>query len=114
MAEVRVEGDDVVVALSRWERLGALRGDVRVPLDAVRSLRRVDEARRALRGVRAPGTGWPGRIALGTWRRRGSKDFVAVYRREPGFVLELDGHEFGRIIVTGELPAELAGLAAPE
>ena len=88
------------------------RGDVRVPLSAVRSVRRVDEARREIRGLRAPGTRLPKVIALGTWRRQGSRDFVAVYRREPGFVLEVDGQEFARIIVTGELPAELADLAA--
>ena len=42
-----------------------------------------------LRGLRAPGTGIPGVIALGTWRSKGAKDFAAVYRGGPAVVVEL-------------------------
>jgi hypothetical protein len=37
MAELLVDGDELVVRLGRWEQLAALRREVRVPLSAVRS-----------------------------------------------------------------------------
>jgi hypothetical protein len=112
MAQVRIEGDDLVVALSGWEKLGALHSDVRVPRRCVRSARTVPDAMAEVRGLRAPGTGWPGAIGLGTWRHRGGKDFVAVYRHRPGIVIELDGAAFARLVITaddaGRLASELA------
>ena len=39
MAKLRVQGDELVVWLSPLEKLGALRGDVHLPLAAVRSAR---------------------------------------------------------------------------
>lgn len=91
----------MVLELSRNERLGAFHGDVRVPVSSVASVRPVESAVREARGLRAPGTAFPGRIALGTWRRRGSKDFVATHRRGPGVVIELEGQNFGRLVVSG-------------
>jgi hypothetical protein len=43
MAQLIVEGDDLVVRPSPLEKLGACRGDVRVPLRAVRDLRPIDD-----------------------------------------------------------------------
>ncbi|MEY2566356.1 MAG: hypothetical protein QOE35_885 [Actinomycetota bacterium] len=105
MAVMRIDGDDLVVELTGWEKAGALRGDVRVPRRSVREVRLVDDAMAAVKGLRAPGTGWPGVIALGTWRRRGAKDFVAAYRHRPGVVVELDGAPFARLIVSTDDPA---------
>ena len=96
MAELRIDGDDLVLELSGKERFGAFHGDVRVPVSSVTAVRPVDSAVREVRGLRAPGTAFPRRIALGTWRRRGSKDFVATHRRGPGVVIELEGQDFGR------------------
>lgn len=113
MAELLVEGDEVVVALGGWEKVGAFHGDVRVPRTAVRDVRKVDVAIGEVRGLRAPGTALPGVTALGTWRRRGGKDFVAVYRRRPGVVVELDGARYARLIVTTDDPdAVVAALTA--
>ena len=39
----------------------------------------VQQPFRELSGLRAPGTGLPGVIALGTWRGRGQKDFAALF-----------------------------------
>lgn len=100
MAALTIEGDELVVELSGLEKVGAFHGDVRVPRTAVRNVRAVDDAIGAVRGFRAPGTGFPRVIALGTWRRKGSKDFVAAYRRRPGVVVELEGAAYGRLIVS--------------
>src|SRR4051812_18308065 len=108
VAELLVDGSELVLRLRRWEALGALRGDVRVPLAAVRTVRVVPDAWKELRGVRAPGTGWPGVIALGTRRGRFGKDFSAVYGRRPGLVVELAGTDFQRIIVSTADPDVVA------
>ena len=70
-----------------------------MPLSAVRAASVVAEPWKALRGIRAPGTGWPGWIMLGTARGTFGKDFVAVYRRRPAILVELTGQEFQRLLV---------------
>ena len=108
MPSLAVEGGDLVLRLGRWERLGALRrDDLRVPVEKVNEARRVDNAYAAVRGLRIPGTGIPGRLLLGTWRARDLKQFVAVRGRGPGCVIELDGEPFDRWIVSEPLPEGL-------
>lgn len=100
MARGRVE-----VVLSQKERIAALRGDVSAALGEVADVRVSAHPFGELRGIRAPGTGVPGIIALGTWRHRGGKDFVAIYRGRPAVVVELrPGSEFERLIVAAEDP----------
>jgi hypothetical protein len=102
MATLVVDGDHLVVHLSLLEQVGALRGDVRVPLAAVHDVRVSDNPWSQLRGVRAPGTGWPGVIALGTRRGRGVKDFTAVYGKGEGVVVELKGGGFDRLVMSAD------------
>ncbi|MBL7494899.1 hypothetical protein I6A84_23845 [Frankia sp. CNm7] len=105
MAKLKVAGGRVEVVLSQKERLAALRGDVSADLGEVAEIRVSARPFGELRGIRAPGAGFPGVIALGTWRHRGGKDFVAVYRGRPAVVVELaPGGEFGRFVVGVEDP----------
>jgi hypothetical protein len=109
MARLDVTESELVLHLSFFERLGGfVRGDARIPLTAVRRARAVDDPWAELRGLRSPGTGWPRRIALGTWRFGGGKDFVAVYRRKPGVVVDLAGVDFARLVVTTPEPEAVA------
>jgi len=108
MATLVREGDDIVVRLNDLEKAGAMRGDVRVPAASVRGVRVTLTPFRELRGLRAPGTGFPGVIALGTWRWRGGKDFAAVYRGGPAVVVDLAGAEFARLLVSEHDAARVA------
>ena len=104
MASLVVEGDRLVLRLSTAERiLGLVANDPQAPLSAVRAVRVVRPAQSAVRGIRAPGTGLPGLLALGHWRGRGH-DFVAVYGRHAGVVVELEGQPFERWIVSLDDP----------
>jgi hypothetical protein len=109
VATVDLQGDDVVVRLTPIEKLGALHGDVSVPRTAVRAVEVEPQPFSKLRGLRAPGTGWPGRIALGTWRKRGGKkDFVAVYRGRPAVILTLDDDVgYDRLVISVDSPDEV-------
>lgn len=65
---------------------------------------------KVLRGIRAPGTGFPYVIMLGTMRHRRGKDFCVVYKRNPVFILEFEGEKFKRWVI----PANAANQEALE
>jgi hypothetical protein len=100
MAKLRVDGNDLVLELSGWEKVGSLHGDIRIPKSAVKNVKLVSDALAERTGFRAPGASFPGFVSLGTYRRRGEKDFVATYRHAPGVVLELEGAAYKRLVVT--------------
>jgi hypothetical protein len=100
VATVIVDGANVVVRMSDVEKFEAVHADVHVPLAAVRAVRVVDDAWPELRGIRAPGTGIPGVIAVGTRRGSFGKDFAVVHGREMAVVIELEGASYSRLIVT--------------
>jgi hypothetical protein len=100
------EGRDLVVRMNPLEVLGALHGPVRVPLASIADLDATDDVWSELRGLRVPGTGIPGLVALGTWRYRGSKDFVAVYGRS-GVVVTLSGSSWSRLLVSSRDPRQV-------
>jgi hypothetical protein len=103
MATLETDNGDVVVRLSRLEKLGAFRrSDPRAPLAKVTEIRAVENGWTEVRGMRAPGTGIPGVIMLGTTRRRGGKDFDAIYRRGLAVVIEFKDAAWGRFAITHE------------
>ena len=109
MARIFVDGPDLVVGLSLLEKLGAFRGNVRVPLSAVRSAEVDPDPWSSLRGTRAPGTGFPGVIALGMRRRIGGWDFAAVHGKGPAVRVDLDRPaHFGRLVVSVPDPQQTA------
>jgi hypothetical protein len=124
---VNVQDRQLVVELSSWERFAAMRGGVSIPLSAVQSAAVEFDPWSALRGIRAPGTGWPGQIAYGVWRwtataRRSAsgegRDFVAVRGRRPAVRIDLTpGLLFARLLVTVTDPdatvAAVLGSTAP-
>ena len=75
MARFDVAGDELILHLSFFERLGGfVRGDARIPLKNVWRARAVESPWEELRGIRSPGIDWPKRIAVGTWRFSGGKE----------------------------------------
>jgi hypothetical protein len=112
MATIAVDGNDLVVRLSALEKIGTLRGDIRLPLASVRVVRVSEIPWSELRGIRAPGTGVPGVISLCTRRGLGFRDFAAVYGRRPALVVEMTGASFDRLVVSCADAAEAAARAA--
>jgi hypothetical protein len=58
--------------------------------------------------MRAPGTGVPHVVAVGTRRGEFGKDFAAVHGTGPAVVVDLAGADYGRLVVTTD---DAAGVA---
>jgi hypothetical protein len=106
MAKVRVIDEELILELSFWERVGALHSSPRVSLNAVTKFEFIDNlwSNKVLRGVRAPGTGIPYKVLLGTMRGREFRDFTAIKGRGAGVEICLNEGPFERWIFTLRQP----------
>ena len=113
MAHFEVDGDQLILRLTTEEHLEGIHRDLTVPRASVVSARVAEDVWSELRGVRAPGTGIPGVIAVGTRRGSFGKDFAAVHGKGGGVVVELTGQAFERLVITAPDPeAEVARITA--
>jgi hypothetical protein len=101
MATLTIDGPELVVGLSWLEKIGAGRGNVRVPLRAVRSASAVPDPWAALGGIKLVGTGIRGVASYGTRRAGGGRVFAAVLGGRPAVRVDL-GEEspFTRLVVS--------------
>jgi hypothetical protein len=109
VADLVIDGSDLLVHLSTFEKAEAVHGNIALPLSAVVSVDAVESAWPHLRGMRAPGTGIPNVVAVGTRRGSFGKDFAAVHGTGAAVVVELDGADYQRIVVTHDDAVALAG-----
>jgi hypothetical protein len=108
MAELTVEGDELVVHLRPIEKAEAVHGEVRVPLSAVRQVEVLDDAIGAVHGFRV-GTGVPGVVAVGTFTSREAKIFAVVHHdTHRGVRVELEGAQYDELIIGCEDPEAAA------
>ena len=110
MPKYEITNGQLKVNLSWIERVASLRWGVSVPLSQVRGATVDRGAVPAQLGIRAPGTGFPGVIAAGTFYKRLDKQFVYWGVGESVVVVELDGHKFRRLILGTSNPVELEKL----
>jgi hypothetical protein len=112
MAKIAREGNEIVLKLSRGERILAVHPDVRVPLAAVKSVDIVDEPIRRIQGLKPRnfkrfGGYWPGRFAYGSFFDGAVHQvlFAAVNGRKPrGLEIALEGAKYTRLIVSLDDP----------
>ena len=106
MAKLIRVGDDLILELSFWEKLGALHGSPQVSVDSIEKVEFIDQlwGSSTLRGIRAPGTALPYVVLLGTLRGRRYRDFVAMVGRGEGAILTLKSGPFARWIFTLKEP----------
>lgn len=86
--------------LTTLENLGAFAKSQEVALSDISSVEIVPNpwTRQVLKGVRAPGTGIPFLVLLGTMRYRGGKDLCAIYKRRPSAIVTLKSGPYKRWI----------------
>ena len=103
MAKVIEQDDQLILKLSVAEKIFALHfKQLKVSKNQLISKKGYAKpwSTEVLKGVRAPGTGFPYLILLGTMRYRGGKDFTAIYKKRPVNVYQFEDYDFKRWIVT--------------
>jgi hypothetical protein len=111
MAEVSVSDGALRINLTVPERVFSLHGgSVVVPLDEIARVRVVRDVLGQVRGLRMPGAGLPGQVAIGVWRGhldgRPFHDFVLVRTPGPGVIITTNG-DYDRILLGSEDPDQL-------
>jgi hypothetical protein len=109
MAEVAVVDGALRVRLSPVEKVEAVHGDIQVDQADVVEVAVVDEPFKAVHGFRAPGTGVPGVVAVGTWRDGGRRVFVVLHHGQKAVRILLKDASFDELLIGAE---DAGGLAA--
>jgi hypothetical protein len=117
MAEIRVEGDQLVLHLTPTQKVVGFHADIRAPLSAVQSVTAVEKPWLALRGRRMAGTALRGSTAIGTWIHGDRRfDFCVVRGQQPAVQVDLNTGRFARWLVCrpegSDIHAEARQLAA--
>jgi hypothetical protein len=102
MAEILDSGNEVVLCLTKREKIAALHGNLIAKKSDLISRKVVENPWRSglLKGVRSPGTGIPFYLLLGTMRYKDGKDFTIIYRNKPVEVFEFKGGPYKRWIIS--------------
>ena len=98
---IEISNGKIRYNLNWLENIGAFGRDPEAKLENLVSVTRSEHpwTREVIRGIRAPGTGFPFLIMLGTMRYFRGKDFCVVYKRNPVLVLEFKNEKFKRWII---------------
>jgi hypothetical protein len=108
VADLIVEGDELVVRLRPVEKVEAVHGEVRVPLSTVSTVEVLDDAMTAIHGIRV-GTGIPGAVAVGTFTSRTAKIFAVIHHdTHRGVRVHLEGAQFDELVVGCDDPEAVA------
>ncbi|BAC17247.1 hypothetical protein HMPREF0290_2944 [Corynebacterium efficiens YS-314] len=107
MAELKITQKHLTIHLSWWEKIGARRSHLTVPLRAIRDIQVVDDALGSVEASGARGlTRIPGLFVAGTHTSERDEEsnhenvFSVCRRKDPGLVIELDKVSIGRIVVS--------------
>lgn len=98
---LKIEGDSLRYEMNWRENLGALARDPKSQITNLISVTRHQNpwTKEVLRGIRAPGTGFPFLIMLGTMLHLRGRDFCVIYKKRPVLVLEFNGERFKRWVI---------------
>lgn len=104
MTKIIENVQNIELFLSTWEKIASLHGNLVASKSDLISRKVVEKPFRSglLKGVRAPGTGIPFYILLGTMRYKGGKDFTMIYGNRPVEVFEFKSGPYKRWIISQE------------
>jgi hypothetical protein len=105
MAEVTIEGGNLIVRVRGVDKVWALKSELEIPLAHVAGAERdQEEASRWYHGIRLPGTNVPGVITAGSFYRHGERAFWDVHHPENAVAIRLRDESYGRLVVEVEDP----------
>ncbi|HUJ66772.1 MAG TPA: hypothetical protein VLX59_14600 [Acidimicrobiales bacterium] len=100
MAQLLVEGTDLVVHLTMREKIAGFHADIRVPLSAIRTTSVPQYPWMALRGWRMAGVALPGKIAVGTRKHGTGFDFTCVRNQQRAVQIDVNSGRFSRFVIS--------------
>lgn len=104
MAQISVEGRDLVVEVEGMDKLWSLKSRLTIPLAHVRGATSdpgiVDEGQ----GLKLAGARIPGVIVAGTFRQDGERVFWDVHDKSKAVVIELQDDTYARLVVQVDDP----------
>ena len=108
MAELVVEGDELVLHLSRTEKLEVVHADLRAPRSALRSIDVLDDAHEPADHGFKVGERLPGHSEVAVVRTGGQKLFAVVHHDTPrGVRIDFDGTDYDAWVVGSADPEAL-------
>jgi hypothetical protein len=101
MVEVVLRDDKAIFKPRGWSKLWTLRTSVKVPLSAIRGVRKAaSRVADSVSGLRLPGTYLPGVIVAGSYREDGQWTFWDVRGSGDNAIeVDLDGVKYRRLII---------------
>jgi hypothetical protein len=109
MAELKIEGDELVLHLSRFEKFEAVHGELRAPLSAVRSVDVLEDAHEPADHGFKVGERLPGVSEVASIRTGGLRIFAAVHHDTPrGVRVVFEGTNYDAWIVGSLDPENVA------
>jgi hypothetical protein len=116
MAELIIDGEDLVVHLTLGEKIWGLHGDIRVRLSSIASVAPDRKPWLSLRGRRMAGISVVGHAVLGTRRHGDGYDFCVLHGDRPAVQVDVASGRFSRLVICvsegGDPQAETARIAA--
>ncbi|MEV0078320.1 hypothetical protein AB0H58_18105 [Nocardia neocaledoniensis] len=110
MAEVSIDGGDLVVRIEGLDKLWALKSRLVIPLTNVRGATVDPGIVKERKGIRAPGTHLPGVITAGTFHIDGEQVFWDLRDPDKAVVVELADERYARLVIQVDNPAEVVAL----
>ena len=102
MTTVMISDGKLMIEVQGWDKLWALKSSLEIPLEHVKGVRSAKDER--VRGIRAPGTYFPGIIAAGSFHQIGKHVFWDVHHAEQAIAIDLHDERYTTLIVEVEHP----------
>jgi hypothetical protein len=110
MAQVHLDGENLVVDIEGLDKLWSLKSRLTIPLSNVRGATVDPGIVHGPKGIRAPGTNLPGVIVAGTFHHEGERVFWDVHDPAKAVVIELADEHYARLIIGVDDPHATANL----
>lgn len=104
MAQLHLEGNNLVVRMGFVDAMLSVRSTIRIPLTSVVRIYVDPFVADEPRGFKAPGTYWPRLVTKGTFHAKGVKTFWNIWRGENPIVVELRDTKFDRLVIEQDNP----------
>lgn len=102
MTTITISGGKLMIEVQGLDKLWALKSRLEIPLEHVRGVRPGEDEQ--VKGIRAPGTYFPGIIAAGSFHQIGKHVFWDVHHQERAIAIDLHDERYTTLVVEVEDP----------